>query len=99
MLAIKIAEKNNLSVLRCEKILDDMIISIVKQLVMGRNVKLAGFGSFILRDKKARPGRNPKTNQQTIVAARQVVLFKPSIFIKNSLKEKPLAKNKSKTNG
>ena len=43
----------------------------------GKEVKLSGFGNFSLRDKKARPGRNPKTGESVAVSARRVVVFKP----------------------
>jgi len=39
-------------------------------------VKLSGFGNFTLRDKKARPGRNPKTGEEKLVSARRVVTFR-----------------------
>ena len=40
-------------------------------------VKLSGFGNFDIRDKKSRPGRNPKTGEEVAVTARRVVTFKP----------------------
>lgn len=40
-------------------------------------VKLSGFGNFDLRDKKQRPGRNPKTGEEIPITARRVVTFKP----------------------
>lgn len=43
----------------------------------GENVKLSGFGNFTIRQKSARPGRNPKTKEAAIVSARTVVTFKP----------------------
>ena len=43
----------------------------------GEDVKLSGFGNFELRDKKSRPGRNPKTGESVPVSARRVVNFKP----------------------
>lgn len=43
----------------------------------GEEVKLSGFGNFTVRDKKARPGRNPKTGEDVAVSARRVVSFKP----------------------
>jgi len=43
----------------------------------GRHVKLSGFGNFLLRDKQARPGRNPKTGVQIPISARRVVTFRP----------------------
>ena len=39
-------------------------------------VKLSGFGNFELRDKKSRPGRNPKTGEEIPISARRVVTFK-----------------------
>lgn len=42
----------------------------------GECVKLSGFGNFSLREKKSRPGRNPKTGENVAVSARRVVVFK-----------------------
>ena len=41
------------------------------------NVKISGFGNFELREKKSRPGRNPKTGEEVAISARRVVTFKP----------------------
>ncbi len=46
-------------------------------LVAGEQVRLAGFGNFYLRDKKERPGRNPKTGEKIPISARRVVTFRP----------------------
>ena len=46
-------------------------------LEQGEQVKLSGFGNFDLRDKKQRPGRNPKTGQEIPISARRVVTFRP----------------------
>ena len=48
------------------------------ELAMGENVKISGFGSFIVRDKKQRMGRNPQTGEPMAISARRVVSFKPS---------------------
>ena len=45
-------------------------------------VKLSGFGNFDIRDKKSRPGRNPKTGEEVAVTARRVVTFKPGQKLK-----------------
>ncbi len=45
-------------------------------------VKLAGFGNFYLRDKKERPGRNPKTGEKVLITARRVVTFSPGNKLK-----------------
>lgn len=44
-------------------------------LEQGETVKLAGFGNFLVKDKKARPGRNPKTGEPALISARKVVSF------------------------
>jgi len=51
----------------------------------GESVKLAGFGSFQLRDKRPRPGRNPKTGIATLIAARRVVTFRSGPTLKARL--------------
>ncbi|MFI0398540.1 MAG: integration host factor subunit alpha [Thiolinea sp.] len=48
----------------------------------GQNVKLSGFGNFMLRDKTQRPGRNPKTGEDIPVEARRVVTFRPGQKLK-----------------
>jgi len=48
----------------------------------GQNVKLSGFGNFMLRDKTQRPGRNPKTGEEIPVEARRVVTFRPGQKLK-----------------
>jgi integration host factor subunit alpha len=45
-------------------------------------VKISGFGNFDLRDKKSRPGRNPKTGEEIPISARRVVTFKPGQKLK-----------------
>jgi len=48
----------------------------------GSQVKLSGFGNFDLREKKQRPGRNPKTGEEIPISARRVVTFKPGQKLK-----------------
>ena len=48
----------------------------------GAQVKLSGFGNFNLRDKKQRPGRNPKTGENIPITARRVVTFRPGQKLK-----------------
>ena len=50
-----------------------------------KKVKIPNFGSFILRNKKSRIGRNPKTLEKKIITERNVVLFRPSKELKNEL--------------
>ena len=64
-------------------ILDDIINLILNNLKTKKKVKISNFGTFEIRYKKQRQGRNPKTNEVKIISARNVVLFKPSKEFKN----------------
>ena len=64
-------------------ILDDFLNIIIKNLKHKKKVKISNFGTFEIRYKKKRQGRNPKTNEVKIISARNVVLFKPSKEFKN----------------
>ncbi len=52
-------------------------------LVNGENVKISSFGTFSLRDKKARIGRNPKTGEEVPITPRRVLTFRPSHLMKD----------------
>ena len=62
---------------------------ITDTLAKGETVKLASFGSFIVRKKKLRIGRNPKTGIQATISPRRVVVFKPSAILKQQINGKP----------
>lgn len=51
----------------------------------GEKVKLSGFGNFVVREKKARVGRNPQTGAQIRISARRVLTFRPSQVLKTAL--------------
>ena len=61
-----------------ENILEDLLDIIIDQLIKNKKVKISNFGTFEIRHKKQREGRNPKTKEKKIISARNVVLFKPS---------------------
>ena len=61
-----------------ENLLEDFLSILLSQLIKNKKVKIPKFGTFILRYKKSRIGRNPKTLEKKIIADRNVVLFKPS---------------------
>ena len=69
-------------------VLDHFFEEARQTLEQGKNVKLSGFGNFILRDKPARPGRNPKTGEDIPVEARRVVTFKPGLKLKTKIEER-----------
>lgn len=58
------------------QIVDKFFEEISQSLAEGKEVKISGFGNFELKDKKSRPGRNPKTGESIPVQARRVVTFK-----------------------
>ena len=61
-----------------ETLLEDIFELILNNLVEYKKLKIAKFGTFELRKKKQRIGRNPKTKERKIISARNVILFKPS---------------------
>ena len=68
-----------------ENILDDVFDVILNSLKDNGKVKITNFGTFILRHKKSRMGRNPKTKKQALISERNVILFKPSKILKNKI--------------
>ncbi len=63
---------------QAEKIVGGIIDHISDALANGEQVKIEKFGTFLLRDKHARIGRNPKTGVEHVITARRVVAFRPS---------------------
>ena len=61
-----------------ETILEDIFELILTNIIKYKKVKVAKFGTFVLRNKKQRIGRNPKTKEKKIIAERNVILFKAS---------------------
>lgn len=64
---------------------DELVTEIVNALAQDGEVKLCNFGSFKVRHKAARIGRNPKTGKETLIAARKVVSFVASSKFKSQL--------------
>ena len=59
-------------------LIEDFFSIIFENIKVNKRVKLSKFGTFSLRKKNQRIGRNPKTNEKKIISARNVILFKPS---------------------
>lgn len=72
-------------------LVDSVFNEILKNLISGVDVKISSFGTFIVRSKKERIGRNPKTGEEVPITARNVVTFRAS----NVLKSKVDSKNKA----
>ena len=71
----------------CENILEDFFSIILDELIKNKKVKIPKFGTFILRFKKSRIGRNPKTLEKKTISERNVVLFKSSKELRNFINE------------
>ena len=65
-----------------ENLLEDVFQILLKNIIIEKKVKIAKFGTFILRKKKERIGRNPKTKEEKVISERNVILFKPSRELK-----------------
>ena len=65
-----------------EAILEDVFQIILNNIITNQKVKIAKFGTFSLRTKNERIGRNPKTKEEKIISSRKVISFKPSKELK-----------------
>ena len=61
-----------------ENLIEDFLTTIVSNIKNEKKLKLSKFGTFSIRQKKSRIGRNPKTKETKLISSREVVLFKPS---------------------
>jgi len=68
-----------------ENLLEDFFEIIFTSLKKNKKVKIAKFGTFTIREKKSRIGRNPKTKENKLISERNVVLFRPSKELKNKI--------------
>ena len=61
-----------------ENLIEDFLSTIISNIKREKKLKLSKFGTFSIRQKKSRIGRNPKTKETKMISSRDVVLFKPS---------------------
>ena len=81
----KVAGKCGFSKLEAAELVENVFDTIKGALNNGHNVKLSGFGNFVLRDKRARTGRNPQTGTAMEISARRVMSFKVSQVLKDAI--------------
>ena len=77
-LAEQLHSEIGLSRAQCATLVEDVLKHMCEALEKGENVKISGFGTFVLRDKAERIGRNPKTGVEVPIAPRRVLTFRPS---------------------
>lgn len=81
-LAEKLYEELGFNKREAKELVELFFEEIRDSLEKNEQVKLSGFGNFDLRDKKQRPGRNPKTGEEIPITARRVVTFRPGQKLK-----------------
>lgn len=69
------------------RLVEQLLTHMCEALSHGSNVKISGFGSFILRDKGERVGRNPKTGVEVPIAPRRVLTFRASQMLRDRINE------------
>ncbi len=81
-MAESLFNKLGLNKKEARELVDLCFEELAASLAVGEQIRLSGFGNFYLRDKKERPGRNPRTGEKIPVAARRVVIFRPGQKLK-----------------
>ena len=81
----QVATKCGYSKLEAAELVEQVFDSIRDALSTGENVKISGFGNFVLRDKRARMGRNPQTSEPMEISSRRVMSFKVSQVLKEAI--------------
>jgi len=84
-LAESVHQDVGLSRTESAELVDRSLAILSDALVKGENVKLSSFGSFLVRSKNQRIGRNPKTGEEVPILPRKVVVFKPSNVLKDKI--------------
>lgn len=82
----KVAAATELTKKDASKAVDAVLASIEESLANGEKVQLIGFGTFEVRERAARKGRNPQTNEEIEIPASKVPAFKPGKALKDAVK-------------
>lgn len=82
-MAERLNEELGLNKREAKEMVESFFDEIRASLATNEQVKLSGFGNFDLRDKRQRPGRNPKTGEEVPICARRVVTFRPGQKLKD----------------
>lgn len=81
----KVAVEAGITKAAAEKAVNAMLFSITDALTAGDKVAFVGFGTFEVRERAARTGRNPQTGEEMTIAACKVPAFKPGKALKNAI--------------
>ncbi|HZK35293.1 MAG TPA: HU family DNA-binding protein [Bacillota bacterium] len=80
-----VAEKSELTKKDAEKAVNAVVSVVTETLAVGEKVQLIGFGTFEVRDRKERKGRNPQTKEEIIIPASKAPVFKAGKALKDSV--------------
>ena len=86
-MAERLSIEQKLSKREAKEMVEAFFEEVSSSLISNEQVKLSGFGNFDLRDKRSRPGRNPKTGEEVAISARRVVTFRPGQKLKDRVKK------------
>lgn len=84
-LSTVVSDKLSISHRNAAEIVDTVFSTLKNTLVSGESIKLVQFGSLIVREKSPRRGRNPKTGESMMITKRQMITFRPSRQLRESL--------------
>lgn len=80
-----IRQKTNFSAQEAKKLVELLLETMKSKLEEGEEVKISGFGKWVVKEKKSRPGRNPHTGDRIEISARRVVTFHPSEKLRDAV--------------
>ena len=86
-LAQKVNDISNLTLKESVDIVESVLDIVKETLEKGETLKISGFGSFIVKQKRARRGRNPQTGESITLDARRVLTFKPSNLLRDAIND------------
>ncbi|MGL5928971.1 MAG: HU family DNA-binding protein [Dermatophilaceae bacterium] len=82
-----VAQRIDVSASTAEAVISEALLVIAQQLEKGEEVRLTGFGTFEVRSRAARTGRNPQTGEEIQIAASSAVGFKPAAQLKRAVND------------
>jgi len=87
-LTITLAKVLNIPRLEIKPILTSILSLMNDSIINDKKLKLTNFGTFNVRDKNTRMGRNPKTGERAIISARKIIIFAPATYLRNKIADR-----------
>lgn len=90
-IATRIQQELGLTLSESKELLESFLSTMKDVLESGESLKISGFGSFVVKQKKARKGRNPQTCETITLKARRIISFKPSSVLRKNINNEAAA--------